>query len=149
MKEFVEFLAKHIVDNPDKVIVEETTSDEHNIELTLKVDQSDIGKIIGKKGKNIIAAEVFNLGEHIPDAQFSYFSRFYLPRLQTIKIKIELYNFPTYSLKSIFYLMLIDSPGIEQNTPTTTSPKHFCSKSAISQACINKLLGFFVYNRWI
>ena len=55
MKEFVEFLAKHLVDNPDKVIVEEISSDENTIELTLKVDNSDIGKVIGKKGKNIIA----------------------------------------------------------------------------------------------
>ena len=53
MKEFIEFIVKHLVDNPDKVSVEETTSDDHSIELKLKVDQSDIGKVIGKKGQNI------------------------------------------------------------------------------------------------
>ena len=53
MKEFIEFIVKHLVDNPDKVSVEETTSDEQTIELKLKVDQSDIGKVIGKKGQNI------------------------------------------------------------------------------------------------
>jgi len=53
MKEFIEYIVKQLVDNPDKVIVEESTSDDHSIELKLKVDQSDIGKVIGKKGQNI------------------------------------------------------------------------------------------------
>jgi len=55
MKEFIEFIAKQLVDNPNKVSVEETTPDEHTIELSLKVDESDIGKVIGKKGKNVNA----------------------------------------------------------------------------------------------
>jgi predicted RNA-binding protein YlqC (UPF0109 family) len=55
MKEFIEFIVKQIVDNPDKVSVEETTPDENTIELTLKVDKSDMGKAIGKKGQNINA----------------------------------------------------------------------------------------------
>ena len=55
MKEFIEFIVKQLVDNPDKVSVEEITPDEHTIELNLKVDKSDIGKIIGKQGKNINA----------------------------------------------------------------------------------------------
>lgn len=55
MKEFIEFIAKQLVNKPDKVIVEETTPDKHTIKIILKVDEKDIGKIIGKKGKNIIA----------------------------------------------------------------------------------------------
>ena len=55
MKEFIEFIAKHLVDNPDKVSVDVTTPDEHTIELSLKVDESDIGKVIGKQGKNVNA----------------------------------------------------------------------------------------------
>jgi len=55
MKEFVEFIVKQIVDNPDKVVVEETTPDEHTIKFNLKVDKSDIGKVIGKYGNNINA----------------------------------------------------------------------------------------------
>ncbi len=55
MKEFIEFIAKQLVDKPDKVSVEETTPDEHTIELNLKVDKSDIGKVIGKQGKNVNA----------------------------------------------------------------------------------------------
>ncbi len=55
MKEFIEYIVKRLVDNPDKVSVEETTPDEHTIELSLKVDQSDIGKVIGKQGRNVNA----------------------------------------------------------------------------------------------
>jgi len=55
MKEFIEYIAKKLVDHPDKVIVEETTPDENTIELTLKVDKTDIGKVIGKHGNTINA----------------------------------------------------------------------------------------------
>ncbi len=46
MKEFIEFIAKQLVDNPDKVSVDEITPDEHTIELTLKVDE--MKAILGK-----------------------------------------------------------------------------------------------------
>ncbi len=55
MKEFIEFIAKQLVDKPDNVIVEETTPDENTIAVTLKVDNSDIGKVIGKHGRNVNA----------------------------------------------------------------------------------------------
>ncbi|MGK9477467.1 KH domain-containing protein [Melioribacter sp. OK-6-Me] len=51
MKEFIEFIAKHLVDNPDTVQLEESTPDEKTIELTLKVGADDVGKVIGKQGK--------------------------------------------------------------------------------------------------
>ncbi len=51
MKEFIEFIAKHLVDNPDSVFVEVTHPDEKTIELTLKVGDEDVGKVIGKQGK--------------------------------------------------------------------------------------------------
>ncbi len=51
MKEFIEFIAKHLVDNPGSVVLEETTPDEKTIELTLKVGAEDVGKVIGKQGK--------------------------------------------------------------------------------------------------
>jgi len=50
MKEFVDFIVKRLVEYPEKVSVEETTTDENTIELKLKVDKSDMGKVIGKKG---------------------------------------------------------------------------------------------------
>lgn len=51
MKEFIEFIAKHLVDNPDSVSLEEASPDEKTIELTLKVGADDVGKVIGKQGK--------------------------------------------------------------------------------------------------
>lgn len=51
MKEFIEFIAKHLVDNPDNVSLEVATPDEKTVELTLKVGAEDVGKVIGKQGK--------------------------------------------------------------------------------------------------
>jgi predicted RNA-binding protein YlqC (UPF0109 family) len=51
MKEFIEFIAKHLVDSPDSVSIEQAEPDEKTIELTLKVGQDDVGKVIGKQGK--------------------------------------------------------------------------------------------------
>jgi predicted RNA-binding protein YlqC (UPF0109 family) len=58
MKEFIEFIAKQLVDNPDKVSVEETTPNEHTIEHKIRVDKNDIGKVIGKQGKTVIAMRI-------------------------------------------------------------------------------------------
>lgn len=58
MKEFVEFLVKQLVDNPDKVIIEENTPNENTIEINIKVDKDDIGKVIGKHGNNINAMRI-------------------------------------------------------------------------------------------
>lgn len=51
-KEVIEFIVKELVDNPNLVSVEEipgTTA----VVLNIKVDQSDLGKVIGKKGRII------------------------------------------------------------------------------------------------
>lgn len=55
MKKFIEMVVKELVDNPDKVKVEEIKSEKNSIEFTVEVANDDIGKIIGKKGKNIMA----------------------------------------------------------------------------------------------
>ena len=49
-QEFLEVMAKAIVSNPDKVSVERTV-DEMGVLLTLKIDQSDMGYIIGRRGQ--------------------------------------------------------------------------------------------------
>ncbi len=54
MKEFVEYIAKQLVDQPENVVIEEETKDEDLI-LKVKVAQPDIGKIIGKKGRTAFA----------------------------------------------------------------------------------------------
>lgn len=51
MKEFIEYIAKHLVDNPEQVEVEERASEENRVVLALKVQSDDVGKVIGKQGK--------------------------------------------------------------------------------------------------
>lgn len=51
MKEFIEYIAKHLVDNPENVSVEEKAPEENKMVLSLKVQAEDVGKVIGKQGK--------------------------------------------------------------------------------------------------
>ena len=51
MKEFIEFISKHLVDTPDSVVVEEVETGDKTIELSLRVGADDVGKVIGKQGK--------------------------------------------------------------------------------------------------
>ncbi len=51
MKELVEIMAKALVDNPDQVEVTEIAGRDTLI-IQLKVAKEDMGKIIGKKGRN-------------------------------------------------------------------------------------------------
>ncbi len=50
MKELVEYIAKALVDNPDKVDVQEVEG-ERSIILELRVANEDMGKVIGKQGR--------------------------------------------------------------------------------------------------
>jgi len=50
MKEFIEFIAKSLVDDPESVRVDEAT-EENRITLKLHVSKTDLGKVIGKQGK--------------------------------------------------------------------------------------------------
>jgi len=54
LKELVEYLAKNLVENPDAVSVE-AIEDEKMTTLRLKVAQSDLGRVIGKQGRNVTA----------------------------------------------------------------------------------------------
>ncbi len=49
-RELVEFIAKSLVDTPDKVNVNVVESEKSTI-IELTVDEPDIGKIIGKHGR--------------------------------------------------------------------------------------------------
>ncbi len=49
-KEFVEYIAKSLVDDPDSVEVNEVTGIKSLI-LELKVAPDDVGKIIGREGR--------------------------------------------------------------------------------------------------
>jgi len=50
MKDFVEFVVKHLVDNPDQVDVTEIEGSRTTV-YELRVAQGDLGKVIGKQGQ--------------------------------------------------------------------------------------------------
>ncbi len=50
MKELVEQIAKALVDKPDAVSVAEVAGEQTTV-LELRVDQTDLGKVIGKQGR--------------------------------------------------------------------------------------------------
>ena len=50
MKEFLEYVAKSLVDKPDGVWVE-VDEDADETVLTLGVDQEDMGRVIGRDGR--------------------------------------------------------------------------------------------------
>ena len=50
MKEFLEYVARALVDKPDSVVVEVEDDGDETI-LTLAVDQEDMGRVIGRDGR--------------------------------------------------------------------------------------------------
>ena len=54
MKDLISYIVKAIVDQPDQVSVNEIEGG-HTIVLELSVAQSDMGKVIGKMGRNALA----------------------------------------------------------------------------------------------
>lgn len=58
MKDFIEFIAKNLVDYPEKVSITQQNIDDRTIEFTLKVGTEDIGKVIGRSGKTAQAMRI-------------------------------------------------------------------------------------------
>lgn len=50
MKEFIEFIAKQLVDHPDSVKVSEVEGEKTTV-YELRVYSEDLGKVIGRKGQ--------------------------------------------------------------------------------------------------
>ncbi|HOV98560.1 MAG TPA: KH domain-containing protein [Bacteroidota bacterium] len=57
MKEFLEFVAKHLVDHPDQISIESEEKDGKLI-FKLRVAEGDVGKVIGRGGKTASAVRV-------------------------------------------------------------------------------------------
>ena len=51
MRELLEYLARALVDDPDKVSVEQFEEDDGTVVLELAVAEDDYGKIIGRGGR--------------------------------------------------------------------------------------------------
>jgi len=68
LKELIEYVAKSLVDNPEKVEVKEIAG-EKSIIYELRVGEGDLGKVIGKEGRTanairtIITAAAMKLGK--------------------------------------------------------------------------------------
>jgi predicted RNA-binding protein YlqC (UPF0109 family) len=56
-QQFVEYIVKTLVNNPEKVAVERTI-DERGVLLSLTVDPDDVGRVIGKRGVTAQAIRV-------------------------------------------------------------------------------------------
>jgi predicted RNA-binding protein YlqC (UPF0109 family) len=52
MKDFLEHVVRQLVTNPDAVEVTVTQGENLSI-LLLKVDQADVGRVIGKEGRTV------------------------------------------------------------------------------------------------
>lgn len=69
MRELIEHMAKALVDKPENVSVAEVAGERTTV-YELKVDQTDLGKVIGKQGKtaramrSILSAAGAKLGKH-------------------------------------------------------------------------------------
>jgi len=57
MKEFLEFVVKHLVDHPENILIE-LEEKESNYIFKLKVAEGDIGKIIGRHGQTATSLRV-------------------------------------------------------------------------------------------
>ena len=70
MKELVEIMAEALVDHPDQVEVTEIAGRDTSV-IQLKAAREDMGKIIGKKGRNVQAMRIIlngasrKLGKHV------------------------------------------------------------------------------------
>ena len=54
MKDLIAFIAKAIVDDPEEVVVTDIKGTQSSV-IELKVAKEDIGKIIGKHGRTVVA----------------------------------------------------------------------------------------------
>ncbi|MCD4707532.1 MAG: KH domain-containing protein [Candidatus Sabulitectum sp.] len=50
MRELVEHMARTLVENPEGVTVEETTQEDMTV-YELRVEEADLGRVIGKEGR--------------------------------------------------------------------------------------------------
>ena len=54
MKDLIACIAKALVDDPEEVVVTEINGTQSSV-IELKVSREDIGKIIGKHGRTVVA----------------------------------------------------------------------------------------------
>ncbi len=52
MKDLIEYIAKSLVEKPDEIIISEEVAEDGSVLIKLAAAQEDMGRIIGKQGRN-------------------------------------------------------------------------------------------------
>lgn len=52
MKDLIEYIAKSLVENPDEIVISEEVAEDGSVLVKLAAAQEDMGRIIGKQGRN-------------------------------------------------------------------------------------------------
>jgi predicted RNA-binding protein YlqC (UPF0109 family) len=57
MREFLEFIVRHLVDHPELVVIDQVEA-ESTVTLTLRVGPGEVGRVIGRSGRTAQALRV-------------------------------------------------------------------------------------------
>lgn len=52
MKDLIEYIAKSLVEKPDEIVISEEIAEDGSVLVRLAAAQEDMGRIIGKQGRN-------------------------------------------------------------------------------------------------
>jgi len=52
MKDLIEYIAKSLVEKPDEIVISEEETEDGTVLVKLAAAQDDMGRIIGKQGRN-------------------------------------------------------------------------------------------------
>jgi len=52
MKDLIEYIAKSLVEQPDEIVISEEVAEDGSVLVKLAAAQEDMGRIIGKQGRN-------------------------------------------------------------------------------------------------
>lgn len=52
MKDLIEYIAKSLVEKPDEIVISEEIAEDGSVLVRLAAAQADMGRIIGKQGRN-------------------------------------------------------------------------------------------------
>ena len=57
MREFLEFIVRHLVDHPEFVVIDQVEADT-TVTFTLRVGPGEVGRVIGKSGRTAQAIRI-------------------------------------------------------------------------------------------
>lgn len=52
MKDLIEYIARSLVEKPDEIVISEEVTEDGTVLVKLAAAQEDMGRIIGKQGRN-------------------------------------------------------------------------------------------------